>query len=64
MTLAELVNWVNAVPQSLPEEMHPMAKSICDAFESTAKRLTDLGLSYRSLDRSAATLSTDERQRM
>lgn len=64
MPLTELVNWVNAVPQSLPEEMHPMAKSICDAFESTAKRLMDMGLSYLTLDRSAATLSTGERQRV
>ena len=41
-----------------------MAESICDAFESTAKRLMDLGLGYLTLDRSAATLSTGERQRM
>ena len=41
-----------------------MAESICDAFQSTAKRLMDLGLGYLTLDRSAATLSTGERQRM
>ena len=64
MTLAELVEWVKGVPESLPEEMRPMAESICDAFQSTAKRLMDLGLGYLTLDRSAATLSTGERQRM
>ena len=64
MTLAELVSWVRGVPASLPEEMRPMADSICGAFESTAKRLMDLGLGYLTLDRSAATLSTGERQRM
>lgn len=64
MTLAELVGWVRGVPASLPEEMRPMADSICGAFESTAKRLMDLGLGYLTLDRSAATLSTGERQRM
>ena len=64
MTLAELVEWVQGVPFGLPEEMHPMAESICDAFQSTAKRLMDLGLGYLTLDRSAATLSTGERQRM
>ena len=64
MTLSELVDWVGGVPGSLPEEMRPMAESICEAFESTAKRLMDLGLGYLTLDRSASTLSTGERQRM
>ena len=64
MPLSELVAWVQGVPESLPEEMRPMAVSICEAFESTAKRLMDLGLGYLTLDRSAATLSTGERQRM
>ncbi len=64
MTLSELVDWVHGVPESLPEEMRPMAESICEAFQSTAKRLMDLGLGYLTLDRSASTLSTGERQRM
>ena len=64
MTLSALVAWVRGVPGSLPAEMRPMAESICAAFESTAKRLMDLGLGYLTLDRSAATLSTGERQRM
>ena len=64
MTLSDLVDWVQGVPGSLPEEMRPMAESICVSFGSTAKRLTELGLGYLTLDRSASTLSTGERQRM
>ena len=64
MTLSALVKWVQGVPDSLPEEMRPMAQSICGAFESTARRLMDLGLGYLTLDRATATLSTGERQRM
>lgn len=64
MTLKELVDWVAGVPDSLPEEMRPMAESICESFRAVAKRLMDLGLSYLSLDRTASTLSTGERQRM
>ena len=64
MTLAKLVDWVRGVPESLPEEMRPMAESICESFLTVAKRLMDLGLGYLTLDRAASTLSTGERQRM
>ncbi len=64
MTLSELIEWVDGVPDSLPAHMRPMAQSICGSFQSTAKRLMDLGLSYIALDRAASTLSTGERQRM
>ncbi|MBQ5959805.1 MAG: ATP-binding cassette domain-containing protein [Firmicutes bacterium] len=63
LPLADLIKWVNGVPASLPEEMRPMAVSICEAFLHTARRLVDLGLDYLSLDRASSTLSTGERQR-
>lgn len=64
MTLSALTDWVQAVPESLPKDLISMADSICEAFQNTAKRLLDLGLGYLTLDRSAGTLSTGERQRM
>ncbi|MDY5202358.1 MAG: excinuclease ABC subunit UvrA [Gemmiger sp.] len=64
MPLTELTYWVDGVPASLPEEMRPMAESICESFRTAARRLMDLGLDYLSLDRAASTLSTGERQRM
>lgn len=64
MTLSDLTKWVSGVPASLPEEMRPMAKNICESFQTISKRLMDLGLGYLTLDRAASTLSTGERQRM
>lgn len=64
MTLTELTGWVNGVPGTLPPEMRPMGDSICESFQTAAKRLMDLGLGYLTLDRASSTLSTGERQRM
>ena len=64
LTLDELIAWVNAVPQQLPDEMRPMAEDMVKEFNGVAARLVELGLGYLSLDRSAATLSTGERQRV
>ena len=64
MTLSELIPWVKSVPDTLPEEMRPMAESIIQSFLDNARRLNDLGLGYLSLDRASNTLSTGERQRV
>ena len=64
MPLSDLTRWVEDIPASLPEEMRPMAQSICESFRTVAKRLLDLGLGYLTLDRASSTLSTGERQRM
>lgn len=64
MNLTALTEWVRRLPARLPGEMRPMAESICESFETAAKRLMELGLGYLTLDRAASTLSTGERQRM
>ena len=64
MSLSDLAVWVDGVPDSLPEEMRPMAASICESFQTSARRLLELGLGYLALDRASSTLSTGERQRM
>ena len=64
MSLSDLAVWVDGVPDSLPEEMRSMAVSICESFQTSARRLLELGLGYLALDRASSTLSTGERQRM
>ncbi len=64
MTLTELIEWVQDIPDTMPEEMVPMAKAIIASLLDTANRLEELGLGYLSIDRAGYTLSTGERQRM
>jgi len=63
MSLSELEEWVNGIPDSMPNDMKQMAENICEAFHDTSRRLLDLGLGYLTLDRPTSTLSTGERQR-
>lgn len=64
MTLSASIEWVARVPDSVPENMRPMARSIGESYLTNATRLMELGLSYLTLDRASSTLSTGERQRM
>ena len=63
LTLDELVGWVRDVPDSMPEELRPMARTIVENMREPMERLRQLGLGYLALDRASSTLSTGERQR-
>ena len=64
MTLEEAVAWVPSVIDTLPADLHPMARMITSQFDEMSRWLTQLGLGYLSLDRAGSTLSTGERQRI
>lgn len=64
LTLSGLREWVARVPGLVPAEVEPMARVIVDEMAEPMERLTDLGLSYLSLDRASSTLSNGERQRV
>ena len=63
MTLDELAVWLPHVPETVPEDLRPMAQNIVDETVEPVDRLRQLGLGYLALDRASGTLSTGERQR-
>ena len=64
MSLDDAMTWVRGVPETMPSSMRTMATNICESFLDTARRLSELGLGYLTLDRAGSTLSTGERQRV
>ncbi len=61
--LDKVLGWGRKLPPTLPEPMQPMASALCKTLDEMGRRLIQLGLSYLTLDRSSASLSTGERQR-
>lgn len=64
LTLDELLIWCRDLPATLPPELQAVATDLVKELTGVAQRLIELGVGYLSLERSAATLSTGERQRM
>lgn len=62
-TLDEINEWFKTIPDTLPDDMKPMAKTILDETKEPIERLQQLGLGYLALDRASSTLSNGERQR-
>ncbi|WP_411162815.1 excinuclease ABC subunit UvrA [Lactobacillus johnsonii] len=64
MQLGDLPKWSKEVFDSLPENMHPMAKALLNEFINNLQPLLDLGLDYLTMARAGNTLSTGELQRI
>ena len=64
MTLARLTEWVAGVPGLLPEEMVPMAESVCRFVYRNGKAAAGSGAGLSHAGQGFQTLSTGERQRM
>ena len=62
--LGELREFTDALPAGLPAELSRMTTGLLAELNGTLIPLLDVGLSYLTLDRPGASLSTGERQRI
>jgi excinuclease ABC subunit A len=62
--LGELGDHVGKLARGLPSELSRMTNGLLDELRGRLRPLLDVGLSYLTLDRAGATLSTGERQRI
>ena len=62
--LGDLREFAAGLPQGLPAELSRLTSGLLNELNSTLSPLLDVGLSYLTLDRAGATLSTGERQRI
>jgi excinuclease ABC subunit A len=64
LSLGELRGFAAALPAGLPAEISRMTSGLLAELDGRLTPLLDVGLSYLTLDRSGASLSTGERQRI
>jgi excinuclease ABC subunit A len=64
LRLDELREFAAGLPAGLPAELERMTTGLLAELNGTLTPLLDVGLSYLALDRSGASLSTGERQRI
>jgi excinuclease ABC subunit A len=64
LSLAGFAEFTAGLPAGLPAELSRVTKGLLAELTGTLTPLLDVGLSYLTLDRSGASLSTGERQRI
>jgi excinuclease ABC subunit A len=64
LTLAEFQRFAATLPAGLPAELSRVTTGLLGELSDSLTPLLDIGLSYLTLDRSGASLSTGERQRI
>src|SRR4029077_17063876 len=62
--LGELREFADGLPAGLPDELSRLTAGLLAELNGTLTPLLDVGLGYRTLARSGASLSTGERQRI
>ena len=64
MDISELYEWANHVEENLTDKQKAISKEILKEIRTRLKFLLDVGLEYLSLDRTSASLSGGESQRI